>query len=200
MFYVIMFIQIIYINNAHAFSNIENEVIVEDKMCEVKAFNKWQTDKVKPSLTLNMTVKKHSSGVAYVLEFELINNTDKNISIKNFSDNFERFRPVIRLANRQKISNEHKRYKMNGLEQPSYEETIINAGNKKKWHLNIKDTLQTNNAVKKLLVQDNDGLLMVFFYFSYFLEDDGCDKQYKDAEMVLYQHEHFSLESYTLPN
>lgn len=197
--FVFMFMQLIYINNAYAYSDIENKVFVEDKLCEVKAFDQSNPDK-KPSLLLQMTVKKHASGVAYALDFELINNTNKSLVIRIPSDNAERFMPIIRLNNGQEISNEHKHYKMDGLEQPSFENIIIKAGGTKKWLLNLKDILQTKDAVKKALVNDTEGRLKVFFYFRYFLEDSDCDKQYKDAEMVLYQNEYFSLESYTLPN
>ncbi|MDD5125539.1 hypothetical protein [Methylovulum sp.] len=193
-----LFMQFICCNNLYA-DIVVNEIFIKDKLCDVKAFGNGLADN-KASLQLQMTLKKHASGVAYAVFFELKNNTDKSLVIRTPSDNAERFMPVIQLTNDQKISNEHKRYKMDGLEQPNFEEITIKAGSTKTWRLNLKYILQTSEDVKKALVNNSEGLLMVFFYFRYFLEDKGCDKQYKDGKINFYQNEHFSLESYLLPN
>lgn len=221
-FYVLMAMLLMYLTNTHAFSSIENEVIVEDKLCEVKSFNNSNPDK-KPSLLLQMTVNKHASGVVYALDFELFNNTNRNLVFRIPSAITEAFKTIIILNEKvlqnkegqqqilqslkkygwdgqAQISRDLKKYIIDGPEEQQYDEFIIKAGDKKNWLLKMKDILQTDDMVKKALLNDIEGRLIVGFSFSYFVDADGCDKEYKFRAMSYAQDERFSLESYVLPN
>lgn len=223
MLYAFMFVQFMYLTNAYACSGIENKVFVEDNFCEVKAFDNSNPDK-KPSLLLKMTVKKHASGVVYALDFELINNTNRNLAFRIPSAITEAFMTIIILnekaflknkedqqqilqnlkkygwAGQAQISTNLKKYIIDGREEQKHDEFIIKAGDKKKWLLKMKDVLQTNDMVKKALVSESEGSLMIGFIFRYFVDADGCDKDYKRGKMSYTQDERFSLESYVLPN
>lgn len=194
-----LLMQFIYFNKVQA-NTVIDEKFIKDDICEVKAFDNNTADK-KASLILQMTLKKHVSGVAYGVEFELFNNTNRNLAILtplNIRDKFPL--SIILNHNRQKISLEPRRYSMDG-ENGEAEEFTIQAGAKKKWLVNFKEILQTNDEVKKLLTSDNEGRLIMIFGFGYYLDGNGCDKHYRPGSMGKHmENVHFSLESYTLPN
>lgn len=220
---VIMFIHLMYLNNVFAYpSNIKNKEFIEDKLCELKAFDNSNSDK-RASLILQMTVNKYASGVVYALDFELINNTNRNLAFRIPSAITEAFMTIITLDEKWRknkegqqqilenlrkygrneqaqISQNLKIYVIDGREKQQYVEFIIKAGDKKKWLLKMKDVLQTNEMVKKALVNESEALLMMAFIFRYFVDADGCDKEYKLGQMGFTQNERFSLESYLLPN
>ncbi|MDD5275391.1 MAG: hypothetical protein PHR16_04850 [Methylovulum sp.] len=180
MLYVFIAMQFMYLNNVYAYSsNIKNEEIVEDKLCNVKTFKNDNPDK-KASLLLQMIAKKHPSGVVYALNFELFNNTNRNLVFHVPSKISEVFMTIIILneddhQNKEgwqqilqnlkkygwdgqaQISQNLKKYVIDGAEEQQFDDFIIKAGDQKKWLFKMKDVLQTNDRVKEALVNNSEG-------------------------------------------
>ncbi|WP_300247615.1 hypothetical protein [Methylovulum sp.] len=195
-----LLIQFICINKAQA-NVITDEVVIKDACCAVKPFDKNSADNKKASLLLKMTLKQHASGVAYGVGFELFNNSNRNLVIRAPSLIHEMFKIVILNDRREEISEKLKTYSMDGAEKREYKAFTLQAGEKKSWIINFKDVLQKSDVVKKQLTSDSQELLMMFFRISYFVDGNGCDKQYKDDKFGKYfENVRFSLESYLPAN
>ncbi|MDD5125538.1 hypothetical protein [Methylovulum sp.] len=194
-----LLIPFICFNNVYA-NIVDDEIFKKEKLCDVKAFGNGMAYN-KASLQLQMTLKKHTSGVAYGVDFELFNNTNKTLAISAPLNVLEMFHLFITVNNRQEISQKPKEYSMDGAEKVKFGTFTIRAGARKTWQVNFKDVLQTNDAVKKQLVRDNEGRLHVDLTILYFFDGNGCDKEYK-MKLIgkSMENVHFSLESYLPAN
>lgn len=195
-----LLIQFICFNKAQA-NVITDEVVIKDALCEVTPFDKNSVDNKEASLLLKMTLKQHNSGVAYGVGFELFNNSNRNLVIRAPSDIHEMFIIAILNNRREELSEKLKMYSMDGAEKMEYKTFTLQAGEKKEWVVNFRDVLQKSDVVKKQLTNDSEELVLMVFGFSYFVDSNGCDKQYKRAKMSKYlENVRFSLESYLSPN
>lgn len=194
-----LLIQFICFNKVQA--NVVDEVVIKDTLCEVKAFDQSSANNKEATLLLKMTLKQHTSGVAYGIDFELFNNSNRNLAILAPSDIHEMFIISILNNRREEISQKLKTYSMDGAEKREYKNFNLQAGEKKKWIVNFKDVLQKSDAVKKHLTNNSEELVLMVFDFSYFVDSNGCDKRYKDDKLGKYfENVRFSLESYLPPN
>jgi hypothetical protein len=191
---LLLLIQLACINNTVA-NSVNASLAIKDALCEIKPFGKSNMNK-NASLSFQMTLKQHISGTAYAIDFELSNNTNRNVVILAPSDIRELFTIVIFNSNRQEISQKLKSYAMDSPEKRQYGTFALPAGAKKNWTVNFKAVLQESESVKQQLAKGSEDLLIMNFMFSYIVDAPDCDKQYKKAKMGKYiENVHCSLES-----
>ncbi len=194
LFYIAFLLQWPIFNEVCATPNIRDKTIIEDGLCKVGAFDSDKPDK-QGALRLHMIVKKYASGVASSLNFELLNDTNRNLMITSFSATNEMFRTDI-FVQHQQISKDHKNYAIDGKETVKMGDIFLKPGEKRQWDLSINAVLKDDLIAKKLLQNKSEGDLIVVFSFVPSVHSDGCDKKGKLTSMYYGQTELFSLESY----
>ncbi|POZ53797.1 hypothetical protein [Methylovulum psychrotolerans] len=191
--YILLIVFFTFFNFAYATSNIRNETIIKNNVCEVKAFDS-DSDKL-GILKLNMKVKKHNSGAIYAVDFELFNDTNRNLKITSFSATNEMFRTHITVQHQQ-VSKAYKSYAIDGKKTANMCDIFLKPGEKIKRNLSIDSVLKNSLIENKLLQNNTEGDLLVIFSFVYYVNSNECDTKGKLTSMYLGQTEIFSLESY----